>query len=113
MSLGRPCHSGSIYSSETSTLTACLSNTIQDVVDSEEILLSKLSLKIGEIPCTKLGVDMAKKVKQTMKVVKRRDGRFAVVENGKYINGDAKVKVLVEKGLIKAPAAKKEEPAES
>ena len=66
MSLGRPCHSGSIYSSETTTLTACLSNTIQDVVDSEEILISKLFLKIGEIPCTKLGVDMAKKSKTNL-----------------------------------------------
>lgn len=49
---------------------------------------------------------MAKKVKNEVSIVKRRDGRFAVQKNGKYINGDEKVKVLVEKGLIKAQAAK-------
>jgi hypothetical protein len=53
---------------------------------------------------------MAKK-KEDTKIVKRRDGRYAVLENGKYVNGEAKVKVLVEKGLIKAAVAKAEEPA--
>ena len=53
---------------------------------------------------------MAKK-KEDVKVVKRRDGRYAVLSNGKYVNGEEKVKVLSEKGLIKAPAVKKEEPA--
>ena len=52
--------------------------------------------------------------KKEMKIIKKRSGRYAVRGvDGAYINGDEKVKVLVEKGLIKAAVpAKKEEPAE-
>lgn len=53
---------------------------------------------------------MAKKASGPV-VVKRRDGRFAVTLNGKYINGEEKVKVLLEKGLIKVTAPTKVEEA--
>jgi len=50
--------------------------------------------------------------KVVLTAVKRKDGRYAVRKNtGGYVNGEEKVKFLVEKGLIKAPA-KKAAPAE-
>lgn len=47
-------------------------------------------------------------------IVKKRSGRFGVkTQEGKWINGDEKVKILVEAGLVKAAVpAPKEEPAE-
>ncbi len=56
---------------------------------------------------------MAKKVMGPT-VSKRRDGRYAVTVNGKPVNGEEKVKVLLEKGLIKvsAPTKVEEAPAE-
>ena len=47
-------------------------------------------------------------------IVKKRSGRFGVkTQDGKWINGDEKVKILVEAGLVKAAVpAKKEEPVE-
>ncbi len=44
----------------------------------------------------------AKKTTDPFTIVKKRSGRYAVLqENGKYLNGAEKVKVLVDKGLIK------------
>lgn len=47
-------------------------------------------------------------------IVKKRSGRFGVKNSeGKWINGDEKVKILVDAGLVKAAVpAPKEEPAE-
>ena len=49
---------------------------------------------------------MAKKTE--LVAVKRRDGRYAVKDGSKYVNGDAKIKFLKEQGLIKfsVPAKK-------
>lgn len=49
----------------------------------------------------------AKKVKKDYKIVKKRSGRFAVKANGKFINADKKVEILLKEGLVKAPAKKK------
>jgi membrane-bound ClpP family serine protease len=44
----------------------------------------------------------AKKVKESFKVVKKRNGRWSVKgNNGKFINGEEKVKILAAKGLVK------------
>lgn len=44
----------------------------------------------------------AKKVKEAFKLIKKRNGRWSVKgANGKFINGEEKVKVLVSKGLVK------------
>ncbi len=44
-------------------------------------------------------------------VFKRADGRYAVQgKDKKFINGDDKVKILIEEGLLTAPAPKAEEP---
>jgi hypothetical protein len=44
----------------------------------------------------------AKKTKEEVKLVKKRNGRWSVKgTNGKYINGEEKVKVLAAKGLVK------------
>jgi hypothetical protein len=44
----------------------------------------------------------AKKTKETIKLVKKRNGRWSVKgANGKFINGEEKVKVLAAKGLVK------------
>ena len=53
--------------------------------------------------------------KKAYKLNKRRDGRYEVISraNGKNINGDAKLEILVAEGLVKAPVKKVEEaPAE-
>lgn len=54
-------------------------------------------------------------VKQTkeFKIFKKRNGRYGVKSsNGKWINGEEKVKILSTEGLIKLSAPKKkEEPA--
>lgn len=49
------------------------------------------------------------------RIFKKRSGRFAVTgKDGKFINADEKVKILVSEGLVKtkAPAPKAEEPKE-
>jgi hypothetical protein len=61
----------------------------------------------------------APKVKESFKLVQKRNGRWSVKgTNGKYVNGDEKVKILAAKGVIKvlkkkegAPAAAAEAPA--
>ncbi|MCO4794589.1 MAG: hypothetical protein KC493_12795 [Bacteriovoracaceae bacterium] len=47
-------------------------------------------------------------------IVKKRSGRFGVKNSaGKWINGDEKIKILVDAGLVKAAVpAKKEEAVE-
>ncbi|MCB0376920.1 MAG: hypothetical protein KDD33_00380 [Bdellovibrionales bacterium] len=56
-------------------------------------------------------------VKQTkeMKIFKKRNGRFAIKKaDGKWINGEEKVKILSAEGLIKVSIPKKkEEPVEA
>lgn len=43
-----------------------------------------------------------KKTKEVFKVIKKRSGRWSVKgANGKFINGADKVKILVDKGLVK------------
>lgn len=50
--------------------------------------------------------------KKDYKIQKKRSGRYAVVgRNGKFINGDEKLKILITEGLVKA-AAPKEKAAE-
>lgn len=44
--------------------------------------------------------------KKKLKFIKRRDGRYAVLSEGKYVNGEDKVKALKDKGLIKLSAKK-------
>jgi hypothetical protein len=58
--------------------------------------------------------------RESFKIVKKRSGRWSVMDRGtrKYINGAEKLKILVGKGLIKAklPEAKSAEgttPAEA
>ena len=47
-------------------------------------------------------------------IVKKRSGRYGVKNSeGKWINGDEKVKILVEAGLVKAAVAKAEPVEES
>lgn len=47
-------------------------------------------------------------------ISQRRDGRYAVKGSDKQpINGDDKVKILLENGLIKAPPVKEPEPEEA
>lgn len=44
----------------------------------------------------------AKKTKEAFKLVKKRSGRWSVKgANGKFINGEEKVKILASKGLVK------------
>ena len=55
------------------------------------------------------------KVKETDNYVifKKRNGRYGVKSpTGKWINGNDKVKILIEEGLIKAALPKKDEPAQ-
>jgi len=57
---------------------------------------------------------MAKKNKSAEYTLKKkRSGRYAVIgKDGKYINGDAKVEILLKEKVIKKPATKKK-PTES
>lgn len=48
----------------------------------------------------------AKKDKKPYRLIKKRSGRYAIMQRGKYINGEAKVKILVAEGLIKLPRPK-------
>ena len=63
---------------------------------------------------------MAKAKKKTTKkeytIIKKRSGRYAVKgKNGKFINGEAKVEILLKEKKIKltAPKKKEEAPAEA
>ena len=56
-----------------------------------------------------------KKAKADYTLIKKRSGRYAVKgKDGKYINGDAKVEILLKEKKIKlaAPKPKKEESEE-
>lgn len=54
----------------------------------------------------------APKTKETFKLVKKRNGRWSVKAlNGKYINGEEKVKILAAKGVIKVLKKKEGAPA--
>lgn len=45
-------------------------------------------------------------------IYKKRSGRYAVRKNGKWVNGEEKIKILLSEKLIKIdPPKKKEEPA--
>ncbi len=51
-------------------------------------------------------MEIVKKTK-TYTVIKKRSGRFGVLgANGKWINGNEKIKILLDEGLIKVPAPK-------
>jgi hypothetical protein len=55
----------------------------------------------------------AKAEKKDYEIIKKRSGRYAVKgKNGKYVNGDAKVAILLAEKLIKPPPKKKAKPAE-
>lgn len=46
-------------------------------------------------------------------IYKKRSGRFGIKDaNKKWVNGEAKVEILVKEGLVKAPLKKQEAPAE-
>lgn len=45
-------------------------------------------------------------------IYKKENGRHAVKAQGKWINGEAKVAVLVKAGILKHPSKKKEAAAE-
>jgi hypothetical protein len=52
------------------------------------------------------------KTKENFKLVKKRNGRWSVkATNGKYVNGDEKVKILAAKGVIKVMKKKEGAPA--
>lgn len=52
------------------------------------------------------------KTKDNFKLVKKRNGRWSVkATNGKYVNGDEKVKILAAKGVIKVMKKKEGAPA--
>lgn len=55
----------------------------------------------------------AKKAKKTYRLVKKKSGKYAVVQAGKIVNGAAKVAILAAEGLIKTmkPKAKEAAPA--
>jgi hypothetical protein len=48
----------------------------------------------------------AKKDKKPYRLIKKRSGRYAIMQKGKYIRGEEKVKILVAEGLIKLPKPK-------
>ena len=51
-------------------------------------------------------MEIVKKTK-TYTVIKKRSGRFGVLgANGKWINGNEKIKILLDEGIIKVPAPK-------
>lgn len=54
----------------------------------------------------------ASKEKEAFKLVQKRNGRWSVkATNGKYINGEEKVKILAAKGVIKVLKKKAGAPA--
>ncbi|WP_141731416.1 hypothetical protein [Oligoflexus tunisiensis] len=48
----------------------------------------------------------AKKDKKPYRLIKKRSGRYAIMQRGKYVHGEDKVKILVAEGLIKLPRPK-------
>ncbi|MBH48863.1 MAG: hypothetical protein CME71_11910 [Halobacteriovorax sp.] len=51
-------------------------------------------------------MEIVKKTK-SYTVIKKRSGRFGVLgANGKWINGNEKIKILLDEGFIKVPAPK-------
>ena len=57
-------------------------------------------------------MEIVKKTK-TYTVIKKRSGRYGVLgANGKWINGNEKIKILLDEGIIKVPAPKAPTPAE-
>ncbi len=55
-----------------------------------------------------------KKSSKEYTLEKKRSGRYAVIgKNGKYINGDAKVEILLKEGIIKKQASKKKKVEET
>lgn len=57
-------------------------------------------------------MEIVKKTK-SYTVIKKRSGRFGVLgANGKWINGNDKIKILLDEGLIKVPAPKAPEATE-
>ncbi|MBN2803551.1 MAG: hypothetical protein JXR91_10675 [Deltaproteobacteria bacterium] len=53
-----------------------------------------------------------KKEKKDYKIIEKRSGRFAVKNaKGKYLNGEAKVEILLKEKKIKLTAPKKKEEA--
>jgi hypothetical protein len=54
----------------------------------------------------------SKEPKKPYRVIKKRSGRYAVkAVTGKFINGEAKIEILVKEGIIKAMTKKKTEEA--
>jgi hypothetical protein len=57
-------------------------------------------------------IEMVKKT-ESYTILKKRSGRYGIRDNRrKWIHGEQKVKILLQEGLIKPPAQKKEKPAE-
>lgn len=57
-------------------------------------------------------MEIVKKTK-SYTVIKKRSGRFGVLgANGKWINGNEKIKILLDEGFIKVPAPKAPEASE-
>jgi hypothetical protein len=48
----------------------------------------------------------ANKDKKPYRLIKKRSGRYAIIQKGKYIRAEEKVKILVAEGLIKLPKPK-------
>ena len=58
-------------------------------------------------------MEVVKNTKQYT-IFKKRNGRYGVKKpNGSWINGDEKVKILLDEGLIKVAEAKASEPEDS
>jgi hypothetical protein len=55
----------------------------------------------------------SKKVKKPYRLIKKKSGRYAIMNKGKYVHGADKVKILVEEGLIKLPKPKAKAAAEA
>jgi hypothetical protein len=54
-----------------------------------------------------------KKADKEYTLIKKRSGRYAVKgKDGKYINGEAKIEILLKEKIIKPPAKKKAAAAE-
>ncbi|MFY7928123.1 MAG: hypothetical protein ACOVS5_04560 [Oligoflexus sp.] len=48
----------------------------------------------------------AKADKKPYRLIKKRSGRYAVIQKGRYVNGLEKVKILLAEGLIKTKLPK-------